>query len=186
MLLALIILVTSLIVIVAVVGATLVSQLRSMQALAENKHHELSFPSDGPVEKDDPSPLHGLHVVLAITQDHPNLPFVDLLKEQLFALDATDITVMQTTEISDIWSATNPPDLLIKGNVLCNGYAEIYYEAEFSCSNPNGAICTLIEKPPHGDRPSNLALELITRIEKELKKMIGRDERRSALRELGS
>jgi hypothetical protein len=69
---------------------------------------------------------------------------------------------------------------------VCNGYAEIYYQADFSCSNAQHAICNLIEKPPHGDRPANLAMELVARIKTELEKRISRDERREAVRELNT
>jgi hypothetical protein len=124
-----------------------------------------------------PSILQGSRVALSITQDHPHPVFVDCLKEVLFQRDAADVVLVEAGKASDC-------DLLIEGSVVCNGYANVYYEADLSCSEREQPICRLIEKPPHGDRPSNLALELVSRIEKELHSLSTRGERGRAVREL--
>jgi hypothetical protein len=140
------------------------------------------------IEEQATAPLQGVRIALAITQDHPNAVFVELLKDQLFAQDVTDIVVLTPTEatsfLEDWKTQLDAPEILISGNVICNGYTEIYYTAEFTCSNREQAICTLIEKPPQGDRPVNLAIELVARLKKELEKLISRNERRQAIREL--
>src|SRR6202043_900529 len=97
--------------------------------------------------------------------------FASLLKELLLAEDVTDIAMLAPDQAAD-WKAG--ADILISGDLVCNGYAEIYYTLEFTCSTPDQAICTLIEKPPHGDRPSNLAIELVTRLKAELEKLVTR------------
>jgi hypothetical protein len=132
-----------------------------------------------------PRPLQGLRIALAITQDHPHPVFVDLLKEQLFSEDVTEISVLSPVEATVLradWK--NGPDILVTGEIVSNGYAEIYYTADFVCMTAAQPVCTLIEKPPHGDRPSNLAIDLVARLKGELEKLVGRDDRRRAIREL--
>jgi hypothetical protein len=68
----------------------------------------------------------------------------------------------------------------IKGEIACNGYADVYYRAELTAGAEGEIFLTLSEKPPHGDRPANLALELVHRLKIELRKR----ERGLALREL--
>src|SRR5579862_7607367 len=138
-----------------------------------------------PLPEPPSRPLQGLRVALAITQDHPHPVFATLLKEQLLSEDVTDIAFLDTVEANALqadWK--NGPDILIAGDVVCNGYAEIYYTADFTCSTAVQPICTLIEKPPHGDRPSNLAIDLVARLKTEIEKLVSRDDRRRAIREL--
>ena len=127
-------------------------------------------------------PLQGLRIALAISQDHPHPVFAALLKELLLTEDVSDVTLLEPN--AGVKSTAEAPDILIAGDLVCNGYAEIYYTADFTCSTPNQPICTLIEKPPHGDRPSNLAIELVTRLKRELENLSNRTERRQAIREL--
>ncbi len=118
---------------------------------------------------DAPSPLEGLRVSVSIRQDY-SLPLVEnLLKELLQKEDA---------------NLTGPPELVIEGDVTCNGYAEVYYTAELTCLFRGDPICNLIERPPHGDRPLNLAIELVTRLKTELAKDAERRDRRQAISEL--
>jgi len=137
---------------------------------------------------DTPRPLEGLQIALAITQDHPHPIFADILSEHLLAEDVSVVHLLnpeQSQHLLSDWSdPENDPDILIEGDVHSNGYAEVYYTAELSCRSAGKTLCTLIEKPPHGDRPSNLALELVSRLKKELLKQTSRDERRTAIREL--
>jgi len=111
-------------------------------------------------------PLEGLRIVLDIEQDHPHPVFVTLLKETLLREDAEIVEGVG--------------DLTITGQIVGNGYADVYYTAELACQTPDGPLFTLLERPPHGDRPGNLALELITRLKRE----VSGNERRAALREL--
>ncbi|HWA84150.1 MAG TPA: hypothetical protein VG820_11975 [Fimbriimonadaceae bacterium] len=125
-------------------------------------------------------PLEGLRFALAISQDQAHAVFANLLKEHLLAEDAGEVALLAEGETPD-WGGC---DLFISGKVVCNGYAEIYYEADLTCHGPRGAICAVVERPPHGDRPVNLAVELIAKLKAELEKLERRDERRRALREL--
>ena len=182
-------------VVVAIVSLVFSGVVLLRLFMVENRLHSINAigagnPTPALSQESSANPLSGLRIGLAISQDHSHPVFVDLLKEQLFKEDVTDISILtpgETRALQDSWkSRPNAPDIFIAGDVVCNGYAEVYYEAEFTCSTPEQAICTLIEKPPHGDRPSNLALELVTRLKAELQKVLERNERRSAIRELGS
>jgi len=130
--------------------------------------------------------LQQLRVALAIDQDYSHPAFAGLLREMLFQEDVVEISQITRSQADSMkHSWPEGIDLLIEGSVLCNGYAEVYYEAEFQCRTARGDLCTLIEKPPHGDRPMNLAIELIERIAREYRKSIDQGERRAALKELG-
>ena len=166
---------------ISVVLAGRVLQLE--RRLQSNPHSALLAVAEPPAR-----PLQGLRVVLAITQDHAHPVFANLLKEQLLSEDVTDIILLTPAETaglrSDWKQRADGPDLLIAGDIVCNGYAEIYYTADLTCSTADQAICNLTEKPPHGDRPSNLAIDLVARLKTELEKLVSRDERRQAIREL--
>jgi hypothetical protein len=123
-------------------------------------------------------PLEGLRIAVNIRQDHTNPIFANLLKEQLLLEDVSEVSFLATADWQD------SADILVRGNLLCNGYAEIYYQADVECLSPNDSICTLSEKPAHGDRPTNLAIEVVSRLRFELDKLVSRDERRRAIREL--
>lgn len=113
------------------------------------------------------NPLAGVRVALDIHQDHPNAVFANLLKATLVAEDAL---------VGDGAAA----DVTIKGEIACNGYADVYYRAELTARTEDETLLTLSEKPPHGDRPANLALELVQRLKSEWTQR----ERRKALHEL--
>ena len=119
-----------------------------------------------------PSPLDGLRVAIALTQDHPHPVFATLLKERLLGEGAEIVPEAEA-------------DVLVRGAVVCNGYADVYFTADLAAQTPGAPLFTLVEKPPHGDRQGNLALELVTRLKAEWEKRSTRDERRAALRELG-
>jgi hypothetical protein len=137
---------------------------------------ERALPRPAPVpppafEEPAAKPLAGLKIRIAVSQDHPHAVFAALLKEQLL--------------VDDVDVVEGEADIDIAGTVACNGYAEVYYTAELICRSSSGVILTMVEKPAHGDRQSNLAIELVTRLKHELEKLVTRNERRRALRELG-
>ena len=121
--------------------------------------------------------LQGLHISLAIKQDHAHPVVANLLKEALLREDVADVIL---GEVAD----GIVPDLIIEGEVTCNGYAEIYYSANLVCRTAGRVLRTVSEKPAHGDRPSNLVIEVVARLKDEMDKVVTRDERRRALREL--
>jgi hypothetical protein len=156
---------------VASLGLSLVLARRVLQLEARL---QVPLPSSAPVLEESPSKLEGLRIAVAITQDHEHPVFANLLKEELLRRDVAEVMFGDRGDF----------DLLITGSLVCNGYAEVYYQADLTCRNAHEPICTLVERPPHGDRPSNLALELATKIERELDKLLSRNERRLAIREL--
>jgi hypothetical protein len=98
----------------------------------------------------------------------------------VWQLDAAEASQLQAG-----WDQrSDAPDILVTGDLVCNGYAEIYYQAELACLSPHQEICRLTEKPAHGDRPANLAIEAVSKLESELDKLVSRHERRRAIREL--
>lgn len=158
---------------------SLVNQLERRLRTAEKALSER--PAQIPIPLPDPDALHpleGLRIALAISQDHPHAPFVNLLKELLLKEDVAEAAT--TDAVFD--PATM--DILIQGRITCNGYAEIYYDADLTCTSLRGPVCTLIEKPPHGDRPGNLGIELVARLRAELAKSVERTERKQAILEL--
>lgn len=121
------------------------------------------------------APLAGLVVALDVQQDHPVAPWSQLLKEDLLKAG-----------VAEMVEPPSESDLTITGHIVCNGYSDVYFEADLQVSTRSGVLLRLIEKPPHGDRPNNLAIELVDRINKELGKRSTREERKAALRELGT
>ncbi len=113
-----------------------------------------------------PSPLAGVRVALNVRQDYPNPVFVNLLKEALLREEAL--------------LEEERPDVRIAGEIVGNGYADVYYRADLAASVGDDVLFVLTERPPHGDRPANLALETGQRLKVEWAKR----ERQSALREL--
>ncbi len=112
------------------------------------------------------NPLAGLRVSLTIQQDHPHPVFASLLKETLLKEEAI---------VDD-----NHPDLWIEGEIVGNGYADVYFRAEIAVSTGRESILTVSDKPPHGDRPANLAADIVRKLRDELDKR----EHRLAVREL--
>jgi len=120
--------------------------------------------------------LEGLRIAVAVSQDHPHPVFANLLKEQLLREDAAEVVLLA--------APSDGFDVLITGTLTCNGYAEIYYQADLACQWAGAPLCSLVERPPHGDRPVNLAIELTTKVKREIEKLTSRSERRDAIREL--
>lgn len=128
--------------------------------------------------------LEGLRIGLAIAQDHVYPAFANLLKEQLLKQDVADVLFLPSSCTTDEWRASGKADLLIAGAITCNGYVEVYYQADLTCYSTTETVCTLIERPPGGDRPENLAMEVVTKLSDTLDKVLKRDERRRAIGEL--
>jgi len=145
---------------------------RLERSLAESKERTLEVL---PVSQ-GPKPLYGLRIALDIKQDHSYPVFAEMLKELLLKEDVAE--VMIGSMLSD------EADIRIAGSLTCNGYADVYYQADLSCRTRSEAICTVMEKPSGGDRPENLALELVTTLSKRLDVLVRRDERRKAINEL--
>lgn len=129
-------------------------------------------------------PLEGLRIALAVKQDHPHPVFANLLKEHLLRQDVSDVSFTSVSDFAAWKESDLRADILIAGSLTCNGYAEVYYQAEFSCYTANEPICTVIERPPGGDRPENLAMELVTKMGLKLDELLTRNERRRAIGEL--
>ena len=119
-----------------------------------------------------PSKLAGLTFRLTISQDHPYPIFARLLKDELEKANAAVVELHADSDIQ------------VEGSIHCNGYSDIYFQAELTASNAEGPFSVIIEKPPHGDRPENLAREIVSRIESDWSKQEDRRERGSAIREL--
>lgn len=119
-----------------------------------------------------PGALHGLRIALSIEQDAKNPVFRTLLEEQFAKFDP-------------IWAEEAEADVLIRGQIKCNGYTDVYFEGEIEASYQGEPLVALFLRPYHGDRQRNLAIDVSNRVEDALGKKLARDERQSALRELG-
>ena len=75
-------------------------------------------------------------------------------------------------------------DVFISGTVVCNNYADVYYEADLTAFTDRGPVVVLSERPPHGNRQLNLAIEFVNRLDTELAQQSERTERQRALGEL--
>ena len=127
-------------------------------------------------ENTEKSQLEGLLFSLKIEQDHADPLFATLLKEMLLSEGAEEVALLP----KDARAA----DVAFVGDLSCNGYAEIYYQAHITCSVANQVLFTVNDRPAHGDRPNNLATELVSRLKQDLSKLIKRNERSRAIREL--
>lgn len=143
-----------------------------LRALEDRQREIEARPSMALPEPIVDRPLAGLSISLRIEQDHPNAPFTDLLRREF---EKEDAAVVASNE-----------DVVIRGALACNGYADIYFTADISCYRNGEAICTVVERPPHGDRPINLATEIIARLKCEIKKIEEHSERHQAIKELKS
>jgi hypothetical protein len=167
---------SALLVAVASMLITLIAVNRVRQLERQLAEAKRPLPQTSVETLETPSSLVGLRIALDVTQDHPHPLFANLLKEQLLRQDVADVTFDLNSEA----------DIFITGAITCNGYAEVYYQAEFTCSTLTEPICTLSERPPGGDRPANLAIELVAKLNAQLTTLITRQERRRAIRELGT
>ena len=122
------------------------------------------------------SPLQGLVIGISVAQDHDTPVLAATLAECFQREDVDSVTTGENVALADI---------VIDGFVVCNGYADVYYEASLDCKTSTVTLFSIREKPPSGDRPMNLALEIVSRLKTELTSRTTREERRLALRELG-
>ncbi len=156
-----------------VVGTIL---LITLKGNANRPHLEPYLSSRGSLTDsgEEANPLFGLKVCMTLTQDHPHLPFMPLMRDQFLEAGVAEF---HSDPLKDV-------DLLLIAEVKCNGYAEVYYTAEIRCSSDGEPLCVIVEAPAQGDRPSNLALETVSRVRRELLASHGYAERRAALKEL--
>lgn len=142
----------------------------------EERLASLTFPVVAPsLIAPEENVLQGLRIGVDVQQDHAHPVFAELLRDTLLGRDVADV----------ILGRNDACDCVLDGRVTCHGYSDVYFEADLTCTAPSGVLCTLIEKPPSGDRQENLALEIVSRLTKELEKSERRGERRAALKELG-
>lgn len=141
-----------------------------MDALAREVREIKTTRSLPPPTVPEAGRLQGVRIVLEVEQSHPTRPFETLLREALHREDA--LLVSEGGEVR------------IAGRLVDNGYADVYFEAELTVSSGTDVLFSLRERPPHGDRPGNLALETVERLRTEWTKRQARGERQDALREL--
>ena len=125
-----------------------------------------------PVLLESPA-LSGLRIALDVSQDCPQPVVENLLREALLVEDA--LVVRPEDE----------PDLIIMGEVVGNGYSEVYYKADLVVHLGSVILCGVSQRPPQGDRPANLVKELVATLESEYAKHQTRGERSQAIQELG-
>jgi len=168
--------------ILAAAGAAYLALFSRLQAVEQRLAAIERAPSPSiPAISDRVPPLQGLRIALSIVQDHPQPIFANLLREQLLKEDVLEVTFLPP----ETPPADSPDiDIFIAGTLTCNAYAEVYYRATLTAFAGSEPVYTITESPPGGDRPGNLAIELVSRLGVELEKRITRSERRQALREL--
>lgn len=142
---------------------------RPARSLDDSFPVPLLTPVEGPAR-----PLEGLSISLDVQQDHPHPLFANFVAELLQKEDVARVSL----------TPDEGADIQVVGHLTCNGYSDIYYEAEFECSSRGRAICVVIERPPHGDRPANLALELVSKLKVALRRSSERIDRQRAIQEL--
>jgi hypothetical protein len=125
--------------------------------------------------------LENRRIAIQISQDHERPTFAQRLKEALIAEDST-ISVATTSHPVD-YAET---DIYISGEVKCNGYEELFFDATIDCFDRDGLILTVAERPGQGGRQANLSNTLVTRLKSDLRQTASRRERQQALDQLGS
>jgi hypothetical protein len=75
-------------------------------------------------------------------------------------------------------------DVLIWGDITCNGYKEFYYKADLSYLTPYGSLNPTSEQPSQGNPQSSLAVTIVSKLKKELNVAQKRYERGRAIKEL--
>ena len=139
--------------------ATLSCRVRALETGSDRRASPASLPANGH--------LHGLRIEFSIHQDHPLNPFEATLAGALAERGAVRVDA--------------DGDVRLAGTIKGNGYADVYFDADLAAEAGGRTLLRMRERPPHGDRPENLARELVARLEEEL----ARGERQGALRELG-
>ena len=133
--------------------------------------------------------LEGKRIALQISQDH-KLPILEgLIKERL---ESDDAVVLETSEgeVEKLASATKwdpaevNPHVVVTGAVRCNGYKDVYYEADLTFLFFNGVVSSILEAPPNGSRQANLAIGVVKNIKSTLEQSATRAERQAAIKEL--
>lgn len=136
-------------------------------------------------------PLEPIRVAIAIEQDH-KLPILsNLIKERLEADDGmvTVIDADQASTYADLgkWSTeSGEPHVVVAGNVKCNGYSDVFYEADLTFLYARGIVDSILENPPNGGRQVNLANKVVSRLKRTYEESSRKAERNQALHELNS
>lgn len=159
--------------------------IRSIDMRLRNTEKTLSGESDKPAlawHEPAAHPLRDVRIALVIRQDSQYPLFATMLREMFLAEDASEVEMFNTIAEAEAWG----PEILVSGEVVCNGYSEVYYSADLTCKTPHQMVTAIVEKPAQGDRPSNLGLELVEKLKADLTRLLLREERRKALRELGN
>jgi len=157
-----------------ILSALVAARLLILEAKLKNLQQFPALPkNEAPSLPETDRPLAGLNVYLTISQDHPQPLFQNLLKE-----------AFTNEDVADLDAGEDAANLKIKGTIVCNGYADVYYSAELECSTKLGPLFTIGDKPAQGDRPVNLAMQLVDRLKRDLPTQSSRLERQRAIREL--
>lgn len=112
-----------------------------------------------------PFDFKGRKVALVIEQDHPTPIFENILKDQLLREGASVVKSLQVSP-----GTRSIYDLVISGRIGCDGFADVYYESDLVCSAGADTVCVLVDRPLHGERPLNLAKQLIERVKEDWNK----------------
>ena len=135
--------------------------------------------------------LSGFRIALSIAQDHTIPTLSLLLKEALVACDA-EVTMIGTEQAQSFvknWgtnthSASDQPDVLVWGNITCNGYSESYYSAHLNYLTPYGMLNPTSERPAQGNPQNSLVADIVSKIKKGTISAQTRAERVRAIGEL--
>lgn len=127
------------------------------------------------------SALAGMRICLALRQDHPRPLFANSLREALLREDVQDVVIAGDPSAHEVANG----EWLISGTITCNGYSDVYFIADLTCTLGVETVCSWSLRPPQGDRPENLILEILCTMTSKLADRVRKNERRQALSELG-
>jgi hypothetical protein len=136
------------------------------------------------------SPLEGKRVGLCIEQDH-RLPVIARLIGDRIEAEDGEVATLSPKDVEHYETATrwepgrDAPHVVVKGKVRCNGYKDLYYEADLTFLFAYGVVESILESPPNGARQTNLAIAALKVIKQTMDTEERRTERRTALKELG-
>jgi hypothetical protein len=133
------------------------------------------------------STLSTLHIVLAVQQDHSLSPFAERLSDQ-FRKHGAVVTRIAANDMAnaptDFEVAYPAADIIVSGNIVCNGYTDVCFKADLFAMCPFGELPPLVRQYADGAPQQSVAIEAAEYFAAAFAKTRDIHERERAVREL--
>jgi hypothetical protein len=157
------------------VASRLSSRIRALESIVRQRVPSVLDKAEGSFA------LAGMRIRLSVRQDHARPLFANSLREALLREDVQDVLIVGDPSAHGAAKG----EWLISGTITCNGYSDVYFNADLTCTLGEETVCSWSHRPPQGDRPENLVLEIVSTLTSKLADRARKNERRKALSELG-